>query len=68
MKYLVCKFNRENKYFITTRTARESMINSLNEIGETVDSVVLKSFPDYNEAIKYKTEIEKADKTIDRLL
>jgi hypothetical protein len=65
--FVVCRNKNDNTLFITTRMARETMINVLNSIGETPDSNVLKECRTYEEADKYKRDIEDADKTINKL-
>lgn len=65
--YLVCKYKDNGQLFITTRAARETMINVLNGLGQIVDSTVEKVCDTYKQANDYKTEIEFIDKTIQHL-
>ena len=53
--------------FITTRKSRETLLNVLIDLGQEVESVVLKSFSDYSSADKYKKEIEAVNKKISDL-
>jgi formylmethanofuran dehydrogenase subunit A len=68
MEYLVCKFKGENKYFITTRKSRETMLSVLQDLGQEIESIVLKSFQNYTLADIYKKEMESIDKDIDGLI
>lgn len=67
MKYIVCKFKDDGLMFITTRQSRETMLNVLLDLGQEVESVVVKECETYQEAINYKASIEQVDKTIDNL-
>lgn len=68
MEYLVCQFRDEpHLVFITTRKARETMLNVLLDLGQEVESFVLKSFKTYDEADKYKKGIIQANQIIDRI-
>jgi len=68
MEYLVCQFKDESQMlFITTRKSRETMVNVLLDLGEEIESVVLKSFESYALADNYKKEMEAVNKTIDNL-
>lgn len=67
MEYLVCKMKDDGSLFVTTRNARESMVSVLQDLGQSIDSVVLKSFPEYSLADKYKNEQQIANKIIDNL-
>jgi len=53
--------------FITTRKSRETLLSVLIDLGQEVESVVLKSFSDYSSADKYKKEIEAVNKKINDL-
>lgn len=66
--YVVCRNKNDNSLFITTRMARETMINVMNSIGEVPDSNVLKSCTTYDEANRFKQEQERIDKDLDNLL
>lgn len=68
MEYLVCKFKGENKYFITTRKSRETMLNVLQGLGQEIESIVLKTFTNYTLADIYKKDMEATDKKIDNTL
>lgn len=67
MEYLVCQFKDDQKLFITTRKSRETMLSVLIDLGEEIESVVLKSFTNYTLADNYKKEIEAVNKKIDQL-
>lgn len=68
MKYLVCQFKDEDgELFITTRNAREKMISVLIDLNQPIESVVLKEFETYDDASKYKSGIEYANKQIKKL-
>lgn len=68
MEYLVCQMKDDTgMLFITTRKSRETLLNVLIDLGQEVESVVLKSFSDYSSADKYKKEIEAVNKKINDL-
>lgn len=68
MEYLVCQMKDDTgMLFITTRKSRETLISVLIDLGQEVESVVLKSFSDYSSADKYKKEIEAVNKKINDL-
>lgn len=68
MEYLVCQMKDDTgMLFITTRKSRETLLNVLIDLGQEVESVVLKSFSDYSSADKYKKEIEAVNKKISDL-
>jgi len=68
MKYLVCQMKDDTgMLFITTRKSRETLLSVLIDLGQEVESVVLKSFTNYTLADKYKKEIEAVDKKINEL-
>lgn len=68
MKYLVCQFKDEpTNLFITTRTARERMISILIDMEQEIESVVLREFDTYEDANKYKQDIENTNKIINKL-
>lgn len=68
MEYLVCRWKDNSGYFITTRKSRETMINVLQNLGQEIESTVMKSFSNYTLANNYKKSQEQADKEIDNLL
>jgi hypothetical protein len=63
----VCRNKDDESLFITTRASREAMVSAFKLVGQVVDSNVLKSFPTYAEAMKYKVNIEDVNKKIDKL-
>jgi len=67
MEYLVCKNKDDGTLFITTRSSRETMLSVLQDLGQPIDSIVLKSFTNNTLAINYKKEMEQIDKTLDNL-
>lgn len=67
MEYLVCQFKDDLTLFITTRKSRETMLSVLLDLGQEIESVVLKSFTNYTLADKYKKEIEQVNKKINSL-
>jgi len=68
MEYLVCQMKDDTgMLFITTRKSRETLLSVLIDLGQEVESVVLKSFDNYTLADKYKKEIEAVDKKINEL-
>lgn len=68
MEYLVCQMKDDTgMLFITTRKSRETLLSVLIDLGQEVESVVLKSFSDYSSADKYKKEIEAVNKKINDL-
>jgi len=68
MEYLVCQMKDDTgMLFITTRKSRETLLSVLIDLGQEVESVVLKSFSDYSSADKYKKEIEAVNKKISDL-
>lgn len=68
MKYLVCKFKDDGTLFITTRQSRERMISVLIDLQQEIESVVEKEFDTYAEALKYKTDIEKSNDLINKII
>jgi hypothetical protein len=68
MTYLVCKHKDDGTLFITTRKSRETMLNVLLDLGQEIESVVLKEFEHYSSANTYKKEIEDADNKIQQSL
>lgn len=64
MTFLVCRNKDDGSLFITTRIARETMLSVIQDLGQTPDSNVLKSFPTYEAADKFKKDIEDADRMI----
>ena len=68
MEYLVCKYKGDGEfYFITTRQSRETMLSVLIDLGQEIESIVLKSFTNYTLADSYKKEMQDADKIINGL-
>lgn len=68
MSYVVCRFKDDGSLFVNSRKSRENMISVLQDMGQEIESIVLKEFPTYEEANKYKKEIEQVDKQIDEIL
>lgn len=66
--WVVCRHKDDNTLFITTRAARETMLNVILDLGQPVDSMVLRQFATYIEADNYKKEMERIDKDINKLL
>jgi hypothetical protein len=66
--FVVCRNKTDNTLFITTRMARETMINVLHSIGEIPDSNVLKECKTYDEADHFKKEQERIDKELNNIL
>ena len=67
MTYLVCKNKDDGKLFITTRSSREAMLSVLQGLGQPIDSIVLKSFPNNTLAILYKKDMEDIDKRLNTI-
>lgn len=67
-EYLVCQFKEDGMLFITTRKSRETMLSVLLDMGQEIESVVLKSFTNYTLAETYKKEMERIDKDLNGLL
>jgi hypothetical protein len=67
VEYLVCRFKDDGRLFITTRRSRETMLSVLIDLGQEVESTVEKTFATYEEAEKYRKDIENTDKMIDKL-
>ena len=53
--------------FINTRKARETMISVLIDMGQEIESVVLKEFTTYEEALKYKIIQEEIDDKLNKI-
>lgn len=68
MTYLVCKEKGSGRLFIVTRAAREAMLKMISALKMQPESIVLKTFPTYGEADRYKNDIEAADRTINGLI
>lgn len=68
MSYIVCKFKDDGSLFVTSRKSREIMLSVLLEIGGDIESVVLKEFSSFDDAKKYKEEIQKSDSIIDDII
>jgi hypothetical protein len=68
MVFLVCKFKDDGVMFVTSRKSREIMINVLLDIGGEIESIVLKECESFDEAMKYKTDLEEADRKINGVL
>ena len=66
--YVVCRNKDDNSLFITTRNARENMISVLQDLGQEIDSNVLKECDTYSEADSYKKEQERINKDLNNLL
>lgn len=67
MTFLVCRNKDDGSLFITTRIARETMLNVIQDLGQQPDSNVLKVCNSYEEADKYIKDQNDADKTINKL-
>ena len=68
MVWLVCKNKDDASLFVTTRSARETMLSVIHDLGQQPDSIVLKSFATFEDADKYKKEIEDADRKINKAI
>lgn len=68
MKFLVCRNKDDNSLFITTRSARETMIGAMQQIKQEIPSVVLKAFDTHKEAREYQKQQDAADKVITNTL
>lgn len=64
MSYIVCKYKDDGSLFVNSRKSREIMLNVLLDIGGEIESVVLKEFETFDEAMAYKTDIEKSNEII----
>lgn len=62
--WVVCRHKDDNSLFITTRKARETMINVLLDLGQIADSIVLKQCDTYGEAEKFISDQKQSDKDI----
>ena len=65
--YVVCRFKDDNSLFITTRKSRDSMVKVLHDLGQPIESNVVKVCETYDEAMKYIKEMKDVDKKIDEL-
>jgi len=65
--WIVCRWKDGSGLFITSRKSRESMLAVLQQLGQEIESTVVKQFETYEQAMKYKTEIEQVDKKIKEL-
>ena len=65
--WVVCRWKDDSGLFITSRKSRESMINTLLELGQEIESTVVKEFDTYDEAMKYKKEIGGANDLIEQI-
>lgn len=66
--WVVCKFKDDGSLFVCSRRSREITISCLLELGQEIESVVVKEFETYGEAIKYKIEIEEVDERLNKIL
>ena len=66
--WVVCKFKDGGEMFVNSRKARETMISCLLDMGQEIESIVLKEFETYEQANKYKTEMEEIDDKLDKIL
>jgi len=68
MSFVVCKFKDDGSLFVNPRKSRELMISTLLDLGQEIESIVLKEFDTYEAAMKYKKEIEDVDNKLDEIL
>ncbi len=68
MKWIVCRNKDDNSLFITTRSARESLLNIFMDLGQEIPSNVLRQFDKYDDALEYKNKQEREDKIITNTL
>jgi len=68
MTYCVCRNKDDGSLFITTRGARETMLNVLYDLRQIPDSNVLKECSTYAEADTFKKEQEMVDRDLDNIL
>lgn len=66
--WVVCQFKDDGEMFINSRKARESMVNTLLELNQPIESIVLKEFETYAEADEYKKQIIAVDEQIKKTL
>jgi len=68
MSWVVCRFKDDNSLFVNSRKAREVMINVLQDLGQEIESIVLKEFDSFEKAMKYKKEMEEVDNKLNDIL
>ena len=68
MEWLVCKNKTDGELFIMSRLAREISLNVLLDIEKGINSIVVKSFEDIDQATDYLIEINDADKLINKII
>lgn len=66
--HLVCKFKDDGAMFITSRKSREIMLSVLLDMEGEIESIVLKEFETFDEAMKYKAEQELVDDKLNKIL
>lgn len=66
--WVVCRFKDDGSLFVNSRKARENMLSVLQDMGQEIESIVLKEFSTYEEANAYKKEMELVDKKLDDIL
>lgn len=66
--WVVCKFNDDGRLYVNSKRTREITVRVAEEMGQPIESVVLKEFPTFIEANNYKKEMEEVDKKLDELL
>jgi len=66
--FVVCRNKDDNSLFITTRKARETMVNVLLDLGQIPESMVIKQCDTHAEADIFLREQERVDKELNNLL
>lgn len=63
--WCVCRHKDDSGYFITRRSVRNTINSVLIDLGQPIESTVIKEFNTYDEAEKYMKGLEEIDKKID---
>jgi hypothetical protein len=66
--FVVTKFHDDGTMFVTTKKSREALEKSITDNGGKMESIVLKEFTTYEEALKYKIIQEEIDDKLNKIL
>ncbi len=66
--WVVCRKKDNRKVFIVSAQASKTIRVGAFHTGNSPDSIVLKKFPSYDEALQYKKEIERIDDELNDIL
>lgn len=67
-EWLVCTWDEGGHHFVMSREAREWYVEFMFSIGETITSIVVKTFPNRNEAEKYSEKMNSIEGLLNDIL